>query len=292
MIRRLALPFLALFVLLACETKNEVIQAPPDDPATGDDGTLPGDDAGDASTKKTDGSTAKALCHSGGYDCKDGIPCCGTYVCKDGSCKDPKGTMCVGFGFDCSVNGCCPGTDCTSFTFGERCIKSKTCTKQGGACADTGNCCGGLSCQSGTCKPPPRQDSCKVYGERCGAKDCCPSTPYCENETCCMPGDWNNTSCGQDSDCCTGVCNGGLCELSGLGGPCTFDDDCGKDPSVVRCQVSTSTCCAPKDARCTNPSDCCSGSCTAGKCACLPKGATSTSSGNCCSLVMVGTTCQ
>ena len=238
---------------------------------------------------------AAALCHTGGYSCTDGVPCCGDQKCESGTCKPTSGTQCLGFGGNCAKSGCCQGYTCTKYAVGSRCAIAATCTKEGAACADSGNCCGGLTCRGGVCAPPLRQTGCKVIGETCGStQTCCPSTPYCQSMACCLPSDWSNLSCGKNSDCCSGLCKGGLCLISDLGGPCTFDADCGQtynSPITAPQCGSQKTCCVPKDGTCSAPSDCCSGTCVSGLCGCLPKGASTPDSGSCCSKVAINKVC-
>ncbi len=252
-------------------------------------------EVGDVDRETGEGEDAAAgaprLCHTGGYDCKDGVPCCGGGVCSaSGVCEPPDGATCKRFGDDCSSFPCCQGTTCTKLAVGSRCTLPTGCTKSGAACADDGNCCGGLTCQAGTCKPTPRVGKCKVYGERCGAVDCCPSDMGCSNRRCCMVADFAKTTCLSNDDCCTGLCKGGLCDVSPAGGACEYYDDCGGDDSGRVCEQRV--CCGEERAICTRPSDCCSGACVSGRCGCLPKGSSSASSASCCSKLLAGGVCQ
>lgn len=274
-------------LFLGCSDDPTGTSPPPGDDA----GTVVDEDAGAVE----DAPPSPALCHSGGAACSDGVACCGDQKCEFGYCKPADGTQCRGFGADCSASKCCQGKTCTKFAFGSRCTIATTCTKEGSPCADSGNCCGGLTCRGGVCAPPLREAGCKVIGETCGTtQTCCPSTPYCESMKCCIPSDWANVSCGKNADCCSGSCKGGICLVSGLGGSCTFDADCGQkyDSPVTapRCGV-TGTCCVPQNGTCSSPSDCCSGSCTNGTCGCLPKGTTTNDVGSCCSKLAVNKVC-
>lgn len=241
-----------------------------------------GGDAGPSSPNK--------VCHTGGFACTDGTPCCAGVCGSSGKCEPADGSTCKKFGEDCSKLPCCQGTTCTKLSVGSRCTLTATCTKDGGACADDGNCCGGLTCQAGRCAGAPRVKSCRIYGERCGAVDCCPSDMGCSNRLCCMSADFAGTTCGSDAVCCTGLCKGGLCDASPSGGRCEVYDDCGGDGTGHVCVDHA--CCGETRADCTKPSDCCSGSCVSGECACLPKGSPSKTSASCCSKFLAGGVCQ
>lgn len=60
---------------------------------------------------------------------------------------------------------CSAATECCSLSCLRSCV---ACIPQGDPCAE-GKCCGGNSCQSGTCQP------CAASGQACGALPCCAS---------------------------------------------------------------------------------------------------------------------
>lgn len=75
--------------------------------------------------------------------------------------------------------------------------------------------------------------------------------------------------CGDTSDCCSGVCSGGICNLPA----CTSDGDaCGSDAACCSgiCQsgacVPLNTTCKTLNNACTTDAECCSGLCSGGLC--------------------------
>lgn len=243
---------------------------------------------GDSGIAEPDGGVEPDdLCHSVGHDCSDGIPCCGDLECGiTDRCDPPEGTDCAWRDSDCSSMGCCAPWQCVEYRAGWRCGLADDCAGEGEACADSGSCCGGLGCTEGRCQRRTVPSDHVAYGEYCFSGKECSSTPYCEDELCCIPSHWTNTTCAADDECCTGVCRNGYCDCGLLGGDCFFRDDCCGD---AVCQEGS--CCIDEGDRCSGDSDCCTGNCVGGFCECLPEGATATDSGQCCSLVLVGSTC-
>lgn len=264
-------------------------RAQPDPDACGQDASDagPGDhDAGD--DPGVDAAAPADVCHSNGYSCEDGIPCCGTLVCDFGTCRDPE-SDCSYLGSDCAARDCCEPFECRDYLAGWRCAHPDSCADVGDPCADDGGCCGGLACEGGTCRVPTLDAGAVAYGEYCWDGLECASSPYCEDELCCIPADWTNDTCRDDAECCTGVCVGGICDCAPLGDVCYFYDDCCDADFGPMCLEGV--CCLDLDTACDRDADCCSGSCEAGSCACLPAGASSPSSGQCCNLIAVNGRC-
>jgi len=64
------------------------------------------------------------------------------------------GGQCIQGGEACQVHGpdtCCPGTECTP----ESSDEGRCCNQRGMACANSGQCCGGLVCAAGLCEGVP-----------------------------------------------------------------------------------------------------------------------------------------
>ncbi|MFM9105712.1 MAG: NHL repeat-containing protein [Chloroflexota bacterium] len=153
--------------------------------------------------------------------CEKNRDCCTKY-CPDGACRcKPNYLTCASSGECCSkscVNGRCDGG----------------CVKDGGTkCTENFNCCNGLVCDGGACKPSARA--------RCNPGNC----PGCCIGTVCRPGG-SATACGAGGGACAGcgagqTCAAGTCGVTGCspancpsgcckGGQCqagTANDACG-----------------------------------------------------------------
>jgi len=72
----------------------------------------------------------------------DAGTCCEAYVCRLGKCCVPTGIR----------SNCIANTDCCS----NSCVLNQcTCVPLGYSCTGPGQCCGGFSCENGTCICPP-----------------------------------------------------------------------------------------------------------------------------------------
>jgi hypothetical protein len=168
--------------------------------------------------------------------------------------------------------------NCATFESG---ICSARCLDLGAnGCIVNTDCCGQLRCEQGSCQ------SCVTVGLPCDANsDCCEGNcvgPHGYKEcvpsgvvgNACLP---PNSCCSEDSLCCSGHCDNGVCFCFPPGSTCSDDRSCcgGK--------CNGGTCCKYSPADCTAGSECCSGVCTASQhCTCVPNGQTTFSVVNCC----------
>ncbi len=166
---------------------------------------------------------------------------------------------CQAIGQTCQSNvECCGGRTCAADGTGvKRCVDESFCKAGGQACAAASECCG-FSC--GACGSDGGGCSCQESGTLCRVA---------------------GTACGADTDCCSGNCTGGTCVSAGAG-CATFGERCANPGYDANCcskycvnyagDAGTDLRCAPSStcrARgeiCTDPSDCCAGTCTSGRC--------------------------
>jgi hypothetical protein len=89
-------------------------------------------------------------CTGRGDDCTTAGECCGTDFCNLGP-GDRVCRACVPKDGECRFKTCCPGLFCVfqSATNEEKCV---SCKPRGVSCQNSGECCDGLFCQSGTCE--------------------------------------------------------------------------------------------------------------------------------------------
>src|SRR6266516_2204766 len=93
-----------------------------------------------------------------------------------------------------------------------RAASAAKCQPKGGSCSSDSDCCSGLTCQSGECRP----SKCQQKGGSCASDSDCCSGLVCSSGVCtapttpkCQP---KGGPCASDSDCCSGqICRGGVC---------------------------------------------------------------------------------
>ncbi len=177
-----------------------------------------------------------------GRPCNDAGDCQGDMECEEGVCREPA---------------CPPGlVDCNGDP-ADGCEASLSSRATCGSCDNS--CSGGgfhwtMDCNEGACEP-----SCDSGWADCNSD----LTDGCETDIsggdrcgCAMVG-----SCRRESDCCSGICNEGLC-CGRTGDYCASSVDCCLVDHICR----GNRCCRTHDARCSSNSDCCSGLCSAGRC--------------------------
>lgn len=127
-----------------------------------------------------------------------------------------------------SIGDCCSGLSCQSGI-----CKSFSCKSNSGECSSTDDCCSGLSCIDGACCI---LETCASLNYNCGTWDNgCLGTLMCgtcgTGETCsngiCSTCKSSGQSCNGDDDCCSGLnCENNFCVSSILPTPiCTDSDD-------------------------------------------------------------------
>jgi hypothetical protein len=160
-----------------------------------------------------------SCCAAAMYPCAaDGSGCCPGLSCVNGSCSCRQPGESCHSALDCCTNGedaaCLAGTCCKPVASG---------------CAQTSDCCPGLTCTGGQCLGgQPAGGSCQNQFV------CVDQFALCEAGRCCNPLELGG--CMQSSDCCQGTC-------------------------------VSERCCMPLGGRCAATLDCCSGPCVGGVCA-------------------------
>jgi len=165
------------------------------------------------------------------------------------------------------------------------------CRPFGELCRDDADCCNDAvdsadgTCEIfnpttgvGRCTNPP---ACAPAGEVCegGTNECCPGNPdgkeFClttaigvdrcfVSELMCAT---EGSNCSDPSDCCSGVCEDGMCgALVCIADeqPCAFSDQCCSGicaPDSVTGELVCSPACLPDGESCTADGDCCNGFC-------------------------------
>ncbi|MFM9108285.1 MAG: tail fiber domain-containing protein [Chloroflexota bacterium] len=166
----------------------------------------------------------RCRCSRRGQACTDEKDCCSGknqgLVCTAGICSRP----CTSLGSTCDgTRSCCAGA-CTSFVFSERGIPASgpiCCLAVGQrGCAKDADCCGAgssIACVAGTCST-----TCTAIGEACTGQTCCApascganaidrANPEAQAPVCCLPN--NAGPCTSNGQCCSNICNGGICSL-------------------------------------------------------------------------------
>jgi hypothetical protein len=180
----------------------------------------------------------------------------------------PDRGICVPAGQSCSANaGCCAPANC----------EKGICTDaqpigEGDPCL-AGTRCGDGTCVQGVCARACALPgaACHGSGRPCCAGDCGPDgaiIPHCGPKIGCYP---TFAPCQQGSDCCSELCQGGLCRLAvcqPAGGKCAGNGDCCQG-FCARGHLGPEICvdCIPAGYKCTASSQCCDGMCENGKCA-------------------------
>lgn len=139
----------------------------------------------------------------------------------------------------------------------------RPCPSVGATCRTDAECCAPNTCMMGRCTPP-----CSRTGAMCTT-----------NNDCCAPNLCTSGRC-QPAPMC--VAPAGACTPSELGNDCC--------PPFV-CVSGHCGECLASDATCNHNSECCSGTCTAGRCACRPTSAHCTTPADCCSRYCVNGSC-
>jgi hypothetical protein len=171
-------------------------------------------------------------------------------VNTNSNCCDGKGSVCKvdSSGVPRCFGGCSPSDVCSPGCPLGYTGQSPCCITAGANCQLSGQCCDGKLClptDGGfACSAP----TCKAVGASCtvGSTDCCPGTSCllaAGGSYVCQPQGGqsdggpqcaaNGGSCSSGTDCCSGICNGNVCQA-----PAT---------------------CQPQTYQCTSTADCCSG---------------------------------
>lgn len=156
------------------------------------------------------------------------------------------------------------GYDCLdSCSATRRCLDTAPLCAYAGPCAADEDCCGSLSghaaCTEGVCCAT-RGSSCTSDASCCnGAGACDPVEHTCGGTHCAEASE----QCKLDVDCCSKICNHGVCSLTTCNKnlfECLVDEDCCStfcDPTTHRCDALPT--CAKLDEECTVDTDCCLG---------------------------------
>ena len=188
-----------------------------------------------------------------GQSCDDGGQC--QVVCGDGVCAQGIEDYC-----NCSQD--CPASTCAGCCAGTECKIGDTplfCGSEGEACDE---CVVGEVCQGGDCVCTPEHhkgcsggklywyDSCDVQGieeDDCDDENFC-TTDGCSGSQCTHSNKGNDTPCGNDKSCQSGVCayhcGDDLCADAGGGEDCdTCPADCGQCPECdLSCDLTLEEC--------------------------------------------------
>ena len=211
-------------------------------------------------------------CRADGAACKSGgLPCC-SGACIGGTCGPPR---CKASGEGCLENNdCCEGLSCNA-AVGAHGTCEPGCAATHQACGGDSVgpfCCSGNQCLSGTCL-----EFCKPLDFQCKSSNEC-----CDGLACtgghCRPCGGPSSTCKSTTDCCAGTCNGGKCSScvskrdplltpdDVVQGACSTDADC-----CARLHCSGGFCnCSDELGSCQSDNDCCSGlTCHNGHCGTL-----------------------
>lgn len=195
---------------------------------------------------KTDFPTALGTCSDGGK----GSVCYADRDCKYGLCN---GSRCNGGleGEPCGMDSQCASGFCRKSSPTDA---SGSCVsgKQGGSCADDGDCASALHCWNGTCQTGE-------VGQFCDTDDQCDSK-ICVSQRC--RGGEPGSTCQDDADCLAGVCAGFQCTSGGLFAPCYEATDC---KTGLRCARGMCTD-GSKGSPCSAATDCTTIACVRGTC--------------------------
>jgi hypothetical protein len=208
-----------------------------------------------------------------------GGPCCGPNNCSISQVCGPNDLCCdpgrggQAIGQTCNnANNCCIG-DCFNqqccsacpFSYVDAGPTACACALNGKSCNSSSQCCSGV---------------CNLAASQCvsGPSDCCQGPSdcstglTCQNAQCCIQ-DLNAGyagNCAQDTDCCTGDCDNGICQPQNQacvnkGGGCWDSADCCTENAVADVctpgQVNPSFCLYGLNHACNVNGDCASGDC-------------------------------
>jgi hypothetical protein len=221
--------------------------------------------------------TCTQHCTATGYICSANAECCSA-ICDDytGLCIG----SCLAYGVACAESAdCCAGLTCVGNVCltnnGGPCLDDPECASGvcdeytglcigsclafGSHCAETNDCCSGLTCVGSVCLT---QDGAPCADDpECASGICDEYTGLCIGSCLAL-----NSQCAESGDCCTGLaCAGNVC-LTSDGGICTDDPQCVSG----LCDEYTGTCigqCLALGSGCAESGDCCSGlACSNGQC--------------------------
>ncbi|MFP2932589.1 hypothetical protein ACLESO_47070 [Pyxidicoccus sp. 3LG] len=189
-----------------------------------------------------DVNAREACCDGQKTVCKvdsSGVPRC-FGGCPGGRCPAtcPSGYTgeegcCIAQGSTCQFSDqCCNGNRCLPGDGGFTCQPAPTCAPVGTACnPDSSTCCAGTSCKAvGELTWACRPDSTPGGGADGGTSGPDGGTGSVDGGPLCAP---NGQACASGAACCSGICNGGVCQA----------------PQA----------CQPQGSICTSAADCCSG---------------------------------
>lgn len=171
-----------------------------------------------------------------GFHCMGCIPLGSSTTCPSAlpSCNE-NATSCSSSHY-CIPNdlgGCTSQADCCDS--GATCDEGvcKVCGGDGQPCCSGNSCTGSLACDSGgTCTQCTANEASGCTQD----SDCCDASDRCNPDGVCKQCVATGLFGCPDSPCCTGNCNGGICEAGGTGGceglnePCTQRIDCCYNP--------------------------------------------------------------
>jgi hypothetical protein len=226
----------------------------------GNDGSTPpdgGSSSNDGRATSPDGSAA--TCEAVAAVCAQDSDCCSN-LCLGNQCVASIAT-CNPAGDHCSV-----GTDCCSGACVNGTCSAAQCVSLGGACPTAGNACCTNTCVGGKCAAigggtgdGGAGGSCETAGNTCSNNtDCC--SGLCTNGTCNLASSYciqTNDICYDSNDCCTGVCASPNANPVSASNPGT----CALPPSSggVNCSGVDGTLCDPSQVGCAG--GCCSHLC-------------------------------
>ncbi|MEI8259833.1 MAG: hypothetical protein WCJ30_29600, partial [Deltaproteobacteria bacterium] len=156
-------------------------------------------------------------CGTEGVACSVSSGCCGSLRCVSGVCQPPP-TCSLVEAQACTPGAGAPGCCQSAWRCASHGSATVCCGDQGGGCSSSSGCCGSLTCQGGTCQPPP---SCglaeaAVCTVGAGAPGCCSGGRLCASYTaggathCCRD---EGGACTSGSGCCGNLqCQSGVCQ--------------------------------------------------------------------------------
>ena len=213
-------------------------------------------------------------CRQPEQSCAATSDCC-SGTCVAGRCTD---AICSPIGGPCGRTGgvCCAGATCPPAGGNDLCI---ACRQPEQSCGATSDCCSG-TCVAGRCT----NATCSPVGGPCGRTGgvCCAGAicPPAGGNDLCIACRQPEQSCGATSDCCSGTCVAGRCTnatCSPVGGPCGRTGGVCCAGAICPPIGGNDLCiaCRQPEQSCSATSDCCSGTCVAGRCTnatCSPVG--------------------
>lgn len=244
------------------------------------------------------GDGARNCCRNSGGACTSDSHCCASLYCTNGVCA---GSTSPGAGSGTLAPGaaCSSTSQCSQSTGTAVCADNgistngalNCCKNEGGTCTDaiySADCCGGLHCRDGRCKPLT-SDGLRAPGVACSVDVECSQIggpAVCADNG--LPGDgvknccrFEGGACDWDAGCCAGLmCINGVCgggALTGgtlpLGAACAITGECSQAGGPVYCDDNgyaydgASNCCRYAGGACDSSAGCCTGlDCIGGVC--------------------------